>query len=137
MPVEMDDLDVAFATSFIADDEAPPGQLAEKRIHIHLVIGKDLGLDFFRSVFQSPGPVGKPPQADEQQPSGEAQLGQGVIFKKSRFDIARSHAFPTSNPVVVGRVRLSGHPPPAVFVPQRQTARSHAEIAGAVRLSSR
>lgn len=79
------------SVDFIGRDQTGAFQLAEERGNIHVVKGKDFGLDLAGPVFKTAFAVGQHPQAGKEQTGRKGALRQLVVFEKSRLDVAASH----------------------------------------------
>lgn len=82
----------ARSVDFIGRDQTGAFQLAEERGNIHVIKGKDFGLDLAGPVFKTAFAVGQHPQAGKEQTGRKGALRQLIVFEKSRLDVAASHA---------------------------------------------
>lgn len=89
--LEIDNLNVASPIHLIAADETAALQLVEQRLDIAIVAGQNFDLDFLRSIFHPPAPVGHAPQADEQQARERIAVRQLLVLEESGFDVTGAH----------------------------------------------
>jgi hypothetical protein len=75
-------LNVTGSVHFISSNKPVLLQLLQVRIRIAIIVGKYLGLDFLRSIFQPPFPISYRPQPGKKQPCTHFTFSENVIGEK-------------------------------------------------------